>query len=46
MRLIEDVYAARRLSEFGVVLLLFVIGPELSPTWLWALRRPMFSMGM
>lgn len=45
LRLIEDVDSARHLSEFGVVLLLFVIGLELQPARLWALRRPVFGMG-
>ena len=44
--LISDVERARELSEFGVVLLLFVIGLELQPARLWALRRPIFGMGM
>jgi glutathione-regulated potassium-efflux system ancillary protein KefC len=32
-------------SEFGVVLLLFLIGLELEPKRLWALRRPIFGSG-
>jgi glutathione-regulated potassium-efflux system ancillary protein KefC len=32
-------------SEFGVVLLLFLIGLELNPRRLWALRQPIFGMG-
>ncbi|MGE0483087.1 MAG: monovalent cation:proton antiporter-2 (CPA2) family protein [Gammaproteobacteria bacterium] len=43
--LIDDVESAAHLSEFGVVLLLFVIGLELQPARLWALRRPIFGMG-
>ena len=43
--LIEDVASAQHLAEFGVVLLLFVIGLELQPSRLWALRRPIFGMG-
>jgi glutathione-regulated potassium-efflux system protein KefB len=35
----------RHLSELGVVLLLFVIGLELQPVRLWALRRPVFLLG-
>lgn len=42
---INDVESTRHLSEFGVVLLLFVIGLELQPSRLWALRRPIFGMG-
>ncbi len=32
-------------SEIGVVFLLFVIGLELQPSRLWALRRPIFGTG-
>ncbi|MFN7174349.1 MAG: monovalent cation:proton antiporter-2 (CPA2) family protein [Thermaurantiacus tibetensis] len=32
-------------AEFGVVLLLFVIGLELRPARLWALRREIFGLG-
>ena len=38
----EDVLAA---SEFGVVMLLFVIGLELSPPRLWVMRRQVFGSG-
>ena len=33
------------LSELGVVMLLFVIGLELSPQRLWLLRRSVFGVG-
>ncbi len=45
LELIDDVDSVRHLSEFGVVLLLFVIGLELQPARLWALRRPIFGGG-
>src|SRR5471030_3078915 len=32
-------------AEFGVVLLLFLIGLELDPTRLWTLRRTVFGLG-
>jgi len=32
-------------AEFGVVLLLFVVGLELNPARLWALRRDIFGLG-
>ncbi len=32
-------------SEFGVVLLMFIIGLELQPSRLWRLRREVFGMG-
>lgn len=38
----EDVLAA---SEFGVVMMLFIIGLELSPSRLWVLRRRVFGTG-
>lgn len=34
-----------RLSEMGVVMLLFVIGLELSPRLLWTMRRALFGVG-
>ena len=33
------------LGEFGVVLMLFLVGLELEPTRLWAMRRPIFGWG-
>ena len=35
-----------QLSELGVVLLLFVIGLELSPQRLWVMRRAVFGIGL
>jgi len=32
-------------AEFGVVLMLFVVGLELQPSRLWSLRRPIFGFG-
>ena len=32
-------------AEFGVVLLLFLVGLELDPRRLWQMRRPIFGMG-
>ena len=45
LRLIVEAGNVRHLAEFGVVLLLFVIGLELQPSRLWALRRPIFGLG-
>ena len=39
---VEDIL---HFSEFGVVLLLFLIGLELDPKRLWALRKPIFGWG-
>lgn len=43
--LVREVDSTLRLGELGVVLLLFVIGLELQPTRLWALRRAVFGLG-
>ena len=45
LRLIQDVDSILEASEFGVVLLLFVIGLELQPQRLWVLRRTVFGAG-
>lgn len=42
---IRDVETTRTIAEFGVAFLLFVIGVELSPARLWALRRLVFGLG-
>ncbi len=39
---VEDIL---HFSEFGVVLLLFLIGLELEPRRLWAMRQPIFGSG-
>jgi glutathione-regulated potassium-efflux system ancillary protein KefC/glutathione-regulated potassium-efflux system protein KefB len=43
--LIEDVDNLMHFSEFGVVMLLFVIGLELQPSRLWVLRHAVFAGG-
>ena len=43
--LVGGVHEVMHLAEFGVVLLLFIIGLELQPSRLWALRRPIFVNG-
>ena len=43
--LIADADATLNFAEMGVVLLLFLIGLELEPSRLWALRHPVFGMG-
>src|ERR1700730_3097806 len=45
LRLITDVSSILHAAEFGVVLLLFVIGLELQPTRLWVMRRTVFGLG-
>jgi len=44
-KLIGEAEDALHFAEFGVVLLLFLIGLELEPSRLWALRRPIFGWG-
>lgn len=43
--LVSDVDSILHFAEFGVVLLLFIIGLELHPSRLWALRRPILGLG-
>ncbi|MCP5198072.1 MAG: glutathione-regulated potassium-efflux system protein KefC [Gammaproteobacteria bacterium] len=43
--LVRDVEAILHFAEFGVVLMLFMIGLELEPRRLWALRRDVFGGG-
>ena len=43
--LIADADATLNFAEIGVVLLLFLIGLELEPSRLWALRHPVFGLG-
>lgn len=42
---ISDLEGVRLLAEFGVVFLLFMIGLELSPDRLWAMRNKVFGLG-
>ena len=43
--LIHDVEHIFHVAEFGVVLLLFIIGLELQPSRLWTLRKLVFGVG-
>ncbi|MDW6091700.1 glutathione-regulated potassium-efflux system protein KefB [Vibrio rhizosphaerae] len=43
--LISDVEAILHFAEFGVVLLLFVIGLELNPRKLWQMKSPILGLG-
>lgn len=43
--LVSDTNGVATISEFGVVLMLFVIGLELSPQRLWVMRRSVFGTG-
>jgi glutathione-regulated potassium-efflux system protein KefB len=44
--LIGDTESVAHISELGVVLLLFIIGLELSPKRLWVMRKSVFGVGM
>src|SRR5882672_2519701 len=43
--MVADVESTLEFAEFGVVLLLFLVGLELQPSRLWVLRRPVFGLG-
>ncbi len=43
--LINKIDATQQIAEFGIVLLMFVIGLELQPSRLWVMRRPIFGLG-
>lgn len=45
LKLVKDVHSILHFAEFGVVLMLFLIGLELDPKRLWSLRRPVFGGG-
>jgi glutathione-regulated potassium-efflux system ancillary protein KefC/glutathione-regulated potassium-efflux system protein KefB len=45
LNLIGAVTNIMHVSEFGIVLLLFIIGLELQPTRLWVMRRIVFGLG-
>ena len=44
--LIRDTQSVAHISELGVVLLLFIIGLELSPRRLWLMRKSVFGVGL
>ena len=43
--MVAEVESTLEFAEFGVVLLLFLVGLELQPSRLWVLRRPVFGLG-
>ncbi|HMZ02460.1 MAG TPA: cation:proton antiporter, partial [Burkholderiaceae bacterium] len=45
LHLVHDPDTTLQFAEFGVVLMLFLVGLELEPRRLWALRRPIFGAG-
>jgi glutathione-regulated potassium-efflux system ancillary protein KefC len=45
LKLVTDARTILSVAEFGVVLMLFLVGLELEPRRLWALRRPIVGWG-
>lgn len=45
MSLIKNVEDVMHFTEFGVVMMLFLVGLELKPTMLWKMRTPILGMG-
>ncbi len=45
LALVSNVQDILHFAEFGVVLMLFLIGLELQPSRLWSMRRPIFGLG-
>ena len=45
LRLVAAPEAILHFAEFGVVLLLFLVGLELNPQRLWQMRKSIFGMG-
>ena len=45
LQLVTDPATILHFAEFGVVLMLFLVGLELEPKRLWALRQPIFGWG-
>jgi glutathione-regulated potassium-efflux system ancillary protein KefC len=45
LRLVTDPQDMLHFAEFGVVLMLFLVGLELEPRRLWQLRKPIFGWG-
>ncbi len=46
LRLISDTEAIRSVSEFGIVVMLFLIGLEVHPLELWRLRHKVLGLGV
>ncbi|NUZ06873.1 glutathione-regulated potassium-efflux system protein KefC [Piscinibacter koreensis] len=45
LQVVRDPQEILHVAEFGVVLMLFLVGLELEPRRLWAMRRPIFGWG-
>ncbi|AVP57025.1 glutathione-regulated potassium-efflux system protein KefC [Pulveribacter suum] len=46
LALVSNVQDILHFAEFGVVLMLFLVGLELQPSRLWSLRRPILGLGL
>jgi len=46
LKLFNDPQAVLHVAELGVVLFLFLIGLEMRPAKLWAMRRDIFGLGL
>ena len=46
LQVTNDIEGVREFAEYGVVLLMFLIGLELKPSQLWALRNMVFGLGL
>ena len=46
LALVSNVQDILHFAEYGVVLMLFLVGLELQPSRLWSLRRPILGLGM
>ncbi len=46
LALVRNVQDILHFAEFGVVLMLFLVGLELQPARLWSLRRPILGLGL
>jgi CPA2 family monovalent cation:H+ antiporter-2/glutathione-regulated potassium-efflux system ancillary protein KefC len=45
LSLIDDIETVMHFTEFGVVMMLFLVGLELNPSVLWQMRTPILGMG-
>jgi glutathione-regulated potassium-efflux system protein KefB len=46
LHLVGDAEAKMGIAELGITLLLFIVGLELNPTRLWALKKEIFGLGL
>ena len=46
LRLVSDSESIRQISEFGIVMMLFLIGLELQPSEIWRMRHKVLGLGV